>query len=381
MRLIDRAEVGPFVIGRRIQYRKVDGRTVQRPSKQFIAVYQDADGRERVESLGTDSQPEAISRAMALAERVTTSSTRNEPSPAATFTVAEMIRVYLDYSETKNLAPKTIAKYRSDLDKLRRFCLERRIELVDQIDERAYYRFASWLRENGPAPGKTYAPKTQYTALTILLQAVKWSWKHNYIEKYRLRGARLPHAKPSEQPVYTFEQVDAMIEHLDGIYADAVLILAHTGMRVNELVQLCWRDIIWRDDEPVKIHIRRGGSSDAPKDKDSRRVPVSPIIKPVLLRLSRHQERVIPGLRDRTLLSNLKRAAKAAGNGGRVHVHALRHTFISESLGAGVPYRLVLDWVGHGSSAVTDQYFHALDETSELAMNEFAERAASRRTR
>lgn len=374
MKLIDKIELGFCTIGRRVQYRKNGESTTERASSNYCAVFNEPGARDKPFPLGTSSKHEARTRAIEEYERRVREGRGDGPVRRKPFTIDEMIRVYLEFCETKNLVPKTLAKYRADLAKFREFCKNKKITRADRIDERRFYEYATWLRKGESESGREYSSKSCYTALTILIQAVKHCWEYEHIPEYKLRRAKLPRATSGEQPAPTLDQVERIAAALDGHFAGAVLILAYSGMRVGELVQLRWADIVWRDGEPVKFHIRRGGSGDAPKDKESRFVPVSPRLKPVIRALPREGELVIPGLRDRALLAKVKKAAKECGIPGRMTVHAFRHTFVSTAASCGVPYRILMSWTGHASSATADLYYHAQDQVSEQTMNTLAER-------
>ncbi len=379
MKLIDRAQVGGVVIGRRVQYRTRQGRSIQQASKTFYAQYSDSEGTLISINLGLSSQSEAIAQAQEIDQRfqnaLESARPTNTPNPTQSrITINELATRYLDFSVSKGLAPKSIAKYRTDLDKLKRFCDEAGIKYADRFDEHAFYKFGAWLRAaSHKQSADGYSLKTIYTASMICIQLIKWGWRQKCYQEYALGTVRHPHAKSREQPCLSMKEIEQIARIMDGRHQDAVLILAYTGLRVNELVQLRWTDVIFREGEPVKLHIRRGGSNDAPKDKDDRFVPIHPRIKPLIRSLPRNDTLVLPGLRDRLLLSKFKQAAKIAGISGRVTVHGLRHSFVSMCAASHVPQRLVLDWVGHSSSSITQLYYHRSERASEYAMEELAE--------
>lgn len=377
MRLDDRAQVGEIVIGRRVQYRKRGDQTIEKASKTFYAQYKE-NGKLKSKNLKVATQSEAIAIAQQMNQKLiedpTSSLVGYSKHRSERITVKDLARQYLDFSVSKGLASKSIAKYRADLEKLTRFCGETEIRYADQIDEQIFYQFVAWLRTEGHKQNSAgYAPKTVYTASMICVQMVKWGWRQKYFAEYSLGMVRHPVAKPREQPCLSMVEIERAALCMDGVHRDAVLILAYSGLRVNELVQLRWIDVIFREDEAVKLHVRRGGSGDAPKDKDDRFVPIHPRIKQLIQTQPRRDALVLPGLRDRMLLSKFKQAAKEAGISGRVTVHSLRHSFVSMCAASSVPQRLVLDWVGHSSSSITQLYYHRSERVSEHAMDELAE--------
>ena len=207
----------------------------------------------------------------------------------------------------------------------------------------------------------------------------KHGWKYKLLPVYELSAAELPSAKPAPQPCPTTKEVESIVERLDGIYSDAIAVLAYTGLRVGELLQLQWGDVLLDKGELGMLHIRRGGSNGSTKTSRERFVPIHPRVRPVFDSLPPTDELVFPSLRDRTLLSKLKDGARRAGFAGNIKVHSLRHHFASTCANSRIPYRMSLAWMGHSSSSILDLYYHLHDEDSEAAMKTVAERPTLRR--
>lgn len=157
-----------------------------------------------------------------------------------------------------------------------------------------------------------------------------------------------------------------------GLTHQAIAILAYAGMRVGELEQLEWADVLLDRGELGMFHIRRGGSGDAPKDKDERFVPIHPRITPILRALDRTERRVLPELVARRLLSDLKELCHTCVLSRKFKVHSLRHHFASMCANHQVAYKKALAWLGHSSSDILDLYYHLHDAESEAAMQALA---------
>lgn len=364
-------------IGRRVQTRKVSTGTVERVSKSFSAEYRDADGKRRFEGLGTTVRREARRRAIEIQSRIDQGKTRR---PSGRLTIDTLIRRYTAFNTAKGLAPKTLAKYAADLDKLRAFCDEEGIELAGRFDEEAFYRFQAWLRTQSHKQRAGYASKSIYTALTITKQAFKYAHRQRLIQEDRLAAARLPTGKARPQPCFREEQIRAMLARCRGMPEGAgwdtthaaIAILAYTGLRVGELGQLTWVDVRLDLGELGMLHVRRGGSGETTKDKEERFIPVHPVIRPVLDGLPREGALVLPGLRTRTLLARIKRLCRDLGYGADYKTHSLRHFFASHCANSGIPYRMALSWLGHSSSDILDLYYYLHDEEAESAMKTLA---------
>ena len=113
------------------------------------------------------------------------------------------------------------------------------------------------------------------------------------------------------------------------------------------------------------LHVHRGGSSGTTKDKEARFVPVHPKVRPVLDGLPRDSDLVLPDVRARTLLAQIKRLCGELGYS--------RHHFASTCANSSIPYRMPLAWMGHSSSNILDLYYHLHDAESEAAMLRRAE--------
>lgn len=379
MKLIDRERVdGTRVsIGRRVQQRPVLGTDLRELSESstYTAVYIDLDGRRREEGLSTTNKREARRKAIEIAKRLEEGTPRDV---TARLPIGELLTRYEDSLKAADLAPKSRAKYAADLAKLKLFIAEQKIVFADQFDEHRFYRYRVWLLAQPHKQGVTYSPKSVSAALTLAKQAFKWAWKRKLLREYPLATAKLPKAKAKPQPCFTTAQVDAVLEQLadDPLAHSAVTILAFSGMRVGELIQLTWRDVPLPADRLGMFHIRRGGSRDTTKDKDDRFVPVHPRIRPILDHVSKSKRQpddpVLPGVKARTLLTRLKSACKAAGLGSKFKVHSLRHHFASLVANNHVSFKKALAWLGHADSEMLSNYYHLHDDESEQSMRALA---------
>ncbi len=376
MKFVDREVVDgtTVTIGRKVQYRKTELGREQRVSQSYSAEYVEA-GRRRFQGLGTPNKREARRRAIEIQQRLDAGEQRTPPARA---TIDQLIDRYEAFNRDRDLAPKTLAKYAADLDKLRRFCKETGLTRADRFDEAAYARFGAWLREQVHKQGTGYAPKSNYTTLTVCKQMFKWAWRQRLAPTTSLASTRLPTAKPRSQPCFTTQQVETMLERAEGLPCAAIAILAYTGLRVGELEQLQWADVHLDMGELGMIHVHRGGSAGVTKDREARFVPVHPQIRGVLDELPRVDDLVLPELRARTLLAQIKRLCGELGFGRNYKTHSLRHHFASMCANSAIPYRLALAWMGHSSSSVLDLYYHLHDAESEAAMIRMAEDRGSR---
>ena len=176
------------------------------------------------------------------------------------------------------------------------------------------------------------------------------------------------------QSVRTLQRMDARprsyftTEQLVAIYdadpsSSAIWqLLANTGMRVSEAMNLRWENV---DDQKIRVLSTKEHMT---KTRQWRDIPISPGASDALRQLDTTSTYVLPRMCKMTLRTRFKRACEKAGVIGTPH--ELRHTFISHLVMQGVPLRTVQVLAGHKTIAVTEQYAH-------LAPNHMADMVAN----
>ena len=139
-------------------------------------------------------------------------------------------------------------------------------------------------------------------------------------------------------------------------------LLANTGMRVSEAMNLRWENV---DDQKIRVLSTKEHMT---KTRQWRDIPISPGASDALRQLDTTSTYVLPRMCKMTLRTRFKKACEKAGVVGTPH--ELRHTFISHLVMQGVPLRTVQVLAGHNTIAVTEQYAH-------LAPNHMADMVAN----
>ena len=185
-------------------------------------------------------------------------------------------------------------------------------------------------------------------------------------------------------------------------YGFCITLALATGMRVGELVALRWSDLNF-DDNSINIcrSLNRFKNFDKskdmktvivisePKTKTSKRViPLTDKIMEDLktLSISQEREKAFCGdsyndngyifasplgycIEPRTMQDVFKRILKSAEI-AEANFHALRHTFATRALEAGVPAKIVSEILGHANVSTTlDLYSHVSLDTKRDAIN------------
>ncbi len=358
----ERVDGTQVTIGRRVYYKN----RKQKISRRYAAEYRDPDGRQTCRNLGTTSRAKARRMAIEIQQELDSGV---QHIPEANLHIADLIRAYFQSIQTKGRAQKTEWKYRADLDKLKAFCALADIKLARRFSENHLYRYRQWLAKQG------YADKTVEAAVVLTKQMFKWAWRQKLIKEYRLAGVSFPKAKTRPQPCFTSVQVDKLIEAGEGEEKLAFALMGYAGLRIGEVEQLCWQDVMTKDGQFTMVHVRRGGSNGTTKDKDDRFVPVHPIVADLLGATKKRPGPIFKSITERRLLQRLKRLCNECEleNPDQYKLHSFRYHFASLCANHHVAHRKALAWLGHSSSEMLDLYYHLHDEDSQQAMMALAE--------
>lgn len=144
--------------------------------------------------------------------------------------------------------------------------------------------------------------------------------------------------------------------------ADLVELLAYSGMRIAEAVNLTWADV----DFDRGVFTVTGGEGGT-KNHEDRTVPLFPALRELLQRIRGDRspaptDRVIPIITAKKAMNTACERAKLP----HFHHHALRHYFVSNAIEAGVDFKVIANWVGHkdGGLLVAKTYGHLRDAHS-----------------
>jgi len=192
------------------------------------------------------------------------------------------------------------------------------------------------------------------TLNAILNKAVEWQ------AIYSNPIARLPIIKTndSKPPRYYTK------EELDAIYAAAPYnwyiwqLMAHTGLRRGEMLNLQWRDI---KDNTIQVI---STTEDRTKSGKWRPIPMSNGAQYAIDRFGRHlTKKQKAGPLVKTTAPSLSRAfsrviSRSGIEAPRGSLHSLRHSFCSHLVMGGVSLTAVQRLAGHSTIRVTEKYAH-----------------------
>lgn len=206
-------------------------------------------------------------------------------------------------------------------------------------------------------------------------KAVDWSYvKENYFVKVKLQK------KQQVNPAYIDEeQLELICKQVEAsIVKDFVVTAFYTGMRLNELVNLTWRNVNLN----TRI-ITVGDEEFTTKGRNQRYIPICDEALTSILN-QRENEKIIP-IGSKYVFSKpsgekytgdyfskaFKKACRAAGIDKSIHFHSLRHSFASNLAQKGVSLYTIKELLGHSSISTTEIYSHLNVDSLKEAIRTF----------
>ena len=284
---------------------------------------------------------------------------RGQPADTITerVTVAQAGTALIEHLEAMGRKPSTLRSYRSVLANQ----IEPRLgaQAISRVAPEDIDRFIAACLHDG------LQPKTVSNTLGLLHGVIEYAVRRGWTRENPC--ARIEKPRPVENGDIRYldeTEVEALLRAVPDsdfgrvqrvLYLCAVM----TGLRQGELLALRWADVDW---PAQRIRVRRNyvrGEFGTPKSKrGSRAVPLADRLAG---ELDRHYQRT-PYKADSDLVfasphtgrpmnghSLLKAFQSALERAGvrKVRFHDLRHTFGTRMAAAGVPMRVLQEWMGH----------------------------------
>jgi len=247
------------------------------------------------------------------------------------------IQQWLDYIQPR-MAANTVTNYRFALQSFTQWLGTRPITpavIEDYVTEQL----------------KSFAPTTAALRLAALKSFGRW-WSRRSGQANPAQGITIPAAqiKPTRQRVLTAEEYDAALAACERESdRDMVQLLAHTGLRVSEFLNLSYR------------HVSADGRflTVTGKGNKTRTVPLNPTAQAVLA-TNRQPDDSLALLKTITHRNSVAARCRKLAQKANIPVfgpHALRHYFCTRLIQAGVPIKIVSTIMGHSSISVTEAVY------------------------
>lgn len=285
-----------------------------------------------------------------------------------------LTKALLDFEATKNdLRAKSKTKYAFVIDQFKSFCEGENITYLDEFTpEHGNLLYNELKKERlDTRSGKEKVLKPKAKTVNFFLQTVKAFFKDEII-KGHLDKSPVDHIKnlkaDEKRPdFYTQEEINKFFkQEMPDYLRNSFLGFLHTGMRFEELANLTWNDV---DLSKKLLHVRPKGTFKTKTFNSQRSIPMNKTLQELLkvLCTKKQSDYVFCSsegskLRERRLLDQCKKIAKAAGITSRVYIHKFRHTFASHLVQKGVRIEVIQKLLGHASIQDTMIYAHLKPE-------------------
>jgi integrase len=354
-------------------------------------------GRQVKRRLGPKRSPgsrDGLTRSQAEAQlRRLIAGTQITPRVGERLTVEEVAARYVDHARRRGRKPSTLGNIESEVRvHLAPFFAERSLDAIGPED---VADLVAVLEGKGLAPKTVRNVIATLSSLYTFAQAPRRAWAATN----PCVGIELA-AVPDHTGIrfLTLDEVDMLIASVrpgmfQSIDRAMFLTAAMAGLRKGELVALPWQDVDWT---AARVRVRQNyvrGRFGTPKSRRSTRsVPMTDELAGELDRLYQQSRWQADAdlvfahpatggpLAKANITRRMRSALNAAGLDTAHRFHDLRHTYGTAMAAAGVPMRVLQEWMGHRDLHTTSIYadYSPSDREAEMAAAAFARQGSVR---
>lgn len=281
-------------------------------------------------------------------------------------TVEQLVQEFLVYLVTRNRSGHTVEGYRKDLRIFAAF-LEREfgVTLVEDVEE---VHIEAYIQYLGQVRG--LQPRSQNRYVTSIRSMYHFAVKKRLIKNNVLQYVENVQYERRERDYLTEEELYRLFDAIHHPIAKVgVLMLAYTGLRISELLNLRLTD----------IDLHNGVIKVLGKGSKERIVPLSTRLQEILLiylkdirpELGQYvfATKKTGRLSPQYLNKIIREGAAACGFHKRVSAHTLRHSFASHLVKKQVDLPTLQRLLGHANIRTTSIYLHTDYEMLKNAVN------------
>ena len=290
------------------------------------------------------------------------------------------LKEWLENYVKSSVKEKTYARYRDIVEnQLYRGVGEYELcELTPRILQSQVTRL---LESGNRKTGKGLSPSTVNAIVTVMQGSLEVAFSLGYISEELAGKIKRPRAREKQVTCFSLSEQKTIEEAVlcggkTRMYG--ILICLYTGLRIGELLALEWTDVDFARREinvnktsfevVDKEGIFRRITGDPKTYSSVRVVPVPRALVPALTEMRRRESgRFVVSSGDRpTAIRSYQRSFEALLRRlgiGHKGFHALRHTFATRALEAGMDVKTLSEILGHKNANVTLQrYAHSMPE-------------------
>jgi integrase len=333
--------------------------------------YDDCERRQR-RALYAKTKPEAEEAVIKLDQRLHP----KEPVVVQTKQVAwqELYTMFLTYKEGRGLAPRSLERYRASFQAFGRYLTTLTLSRADQVTLAVLEGYTVYRTKREECD-----IKTAHNDCLVIKGVFKWASKasRGLLKSNPALDWETPEPVKPKRPTYTLDQVTKMQTGVREWLRPIVTVLAWTGMRIGELINLRWEDV---DLNKKLIHIRVREDW-RPKGRADRTIPMHPQVEAVLRNQRVGKFAFIGpsgGRLKETYLLKCLRVDQEDLKLRQGDLHSFRRFFATQMMRAGVDTDTVRQWGGWKSLETMMRYLQDVKaEDSVDVMKRAAERLVS----
>ena len=302
----------------------------------WYVAYNDGTDRQR-RSLGVGTKPEAEAAVKLLDEPPTAAQHAKHRA-----TWAEVQKGFLEHKASLDKATGTLDGYENALNAFGRYVRGREVQYVDEVSLSILEGFKQFRMKQEKCD-----VSTAYHDSVIIKGAFRWAAKaaRGFLSSNPALDWETPAPIKPKRRAYTAEDVAKLEMGVREWLRPIITVLAWTGMRISELVNLRWQDV---DLERRLIHIRVQESW-KPKGRRDRTVPMHPKVESTLRSLpigeyvfaSPRGKRLSRNATFRSVQVDTERLGLESGD-----LHGFRRFFATTMMRHGVDAEMVRQWGG-----------------------------------
>jgi integrase len=256
LHVVEGTESPTIRVGRRV----IECAGTTKPSRRWTATWC-AGGRARTRALKTTLKKEAIREAFALYQQLRAGKVPQSIKPIS---IEQLCALYLAIVEAKGRSRGTLRAYRNALGRFVEWAQHRGIIAAAALVEDDIYSFKKWLltalqRGHKKSQKVGVAPKSIYFRLIVVKQMTKWAHRTGKLPSNPFINAEVEEPPHVRQPVFTHEQVAALVDKAPEPWKTLWLTFACTGMRFGEVADLEWSDVLLKEGAHGVFVISKGG--------------------------------------------------------------------------------------------------------------------------
>lgn len=355
-------------------------------------------------SLGTKNRDEAIKNLrildmqMAARNGNAEAAAQLEHKSAKDISIDSGIELYLAHvknrQQIEHRSPKTLARYKAILEKFQEFLTAYTQNTTwGQISDAVLEEYAGWLsRDIEKKEFKTlqfrrhagrYAQKTLQIEIDTIKQAVKYLDRNKHFKPRHELVYSVAAPDISERYCYTYEEVQEILKLTESSELmwlhDICLMLSKSGVRIGELINMRWDDLVVKDGNFEELRLANGKLSSGIRRRTKNRQDRSvPLHKSIAARLSTYQkskdgyifhgplggrakEDTIRLTLQRQILPLVEKDLKKRGissHASKGCLHSFRHYFCSQCVMHGMQQQVIQKIMGHKDSSMVQHYLH-----------------------